>query len=218
MASQPRIQYTLFSVLFMIIIYILCYQFLDQPLALWLKGHEQTWQTVAIIVGHFSSPIIWFSLACTVFAISLLTQKLQLITQKTYYLAMIFSTSIFLAYLVASVLKVTLARYRPELLFSQHLYGFHFFSLKHAYNSTPSGHITGTFAALFSLATLINKKSTTWLLMGLATVLAIFRVMSLAHYLSDVILGAYIGTLACYYAHYLLKACPKFRVLAKNEV
>ncbi|CAA0092123.1 Uncharacterised protein [BD1-7 clade bacterium] len=94
-----------------------------------------------------------------------------------------------LAYLAAVVVKVVVARYRPDLWFSEGLYGFSWFSLAHETTSFPSGHSVVNFVLSFTLA-MTCWKTARWLAIlalcyGFA--IAASRIILNAHYLGDVL-------------------------------
>lgn len=88
-------------------------------------------------------------------------------------------------------LKFIFARYRPIRLFQDHLYGFDWFQHGWSSNSFPSGHAQTIFAAMGALAILWPRWAPfffTW-----AVLVAASRVILTAHYLSDVIAGAWLS-------------------------
>ncbi|KEI35349.1 Pap2 superfamily protein [Francisella sp. W12-1067] len=116
------------------------------------------------------------------------------------------SLSLILASIVASIVKIILARYRPEMLILDNNYGFHFFSLKKMLNSMPSGHTTLSFAGLLAFANFFNKKYITAVAILLACLVAISRVIILDHYISDVLIAAYIGVFSYLWAKTFVEA------------
>lgn len=95
--------------------------------------------------------------------------------------------------LITTIVKVILARYRPEMLLFDNRYGFHFFSFKKAYNSMPSGHTALTFAGLLAIANFFDKKFITIIAVAVCCFVAVSRIIILDHFISDVIVAAYIG-------------------------
>jgi membrane-associated phospholipid phosphatase len=95
---------------------------------------------------------------------------------------------------VTMLLKVLFARYRPPLLFDEGLYGFGFGKAGYWYNSVPSGHAATAFGFLVALALARPR----WRLPCIAgaAVLGLSRVLANAHFLSDVLAGALLGTTA----------------------
>jgi undecaprenyl-diphosphatase len=93
--------------------------------------------------------------------------------------------------IVVNIFKVLAGRYRPSRLFSDDLYGFDLFHTAHQMLSFPSGHTTTIFAFAASMAFLFPKSQKIWWI--LAFFVGISRVIINAHYLSDIIGGAFLG-------------------------
>jgi membrane-associated phospholipid phosphatase len=93
--------------------------------------------------------------------------------------------------IAVDLIKPVLGRFRPKLYFTDGLYGFDFFHLKANFVSFPSGHAATAFAVATALMYLLPKYRHLWILF--AVMVAMSRVIVTAHYLSDVIMGAYIG-------------------------
>lgn len=108
--------------------------------------------------------------------------------------------SIFFACGIAKVLKVFIGRARP--MFADPTL-FYMLSDSSEFNSMPSGHTAVCFAALVMLGMLFPRiKWATW---TLAIIIGVSRVYIGAHWVSDVILGAFIGMLCADFAKALLK-------------
>ncbi|MEI6315711.1 MAG: phosphatase PAP2 family protein [Syntrophus sp. (in: bacteria)] len=93
--------------------------------------------------------------------------------------------------IVADIIKIIVARYRPMMFFEANLYGFDFFRIGHEYNSFPSGHVTTVFSVAAALSLFFPKYRA--LSLAYALVVSASRVIIDAHYVSDIIAGAYIG-------------------------
>jgi membrane-associated phospholipid phosphatase len=146
--------------------------------------------SLASIISYIFSPKIWIIIgAIAVFISTYQYLKMKICSKNICILAL---TLIF-ATIVATVLKVVVARYRPEMLIFNNQYGFHFFSIKKAYNSMPSGHTTLSFAGLLAIANFFNRKYITVLAITIACFIAVSRIIILDHYISDVIVAIYIG-------------------------
>ena len=115
---------------------------------------------------------------------------LLVIAQRTLFLL----AAIGVSGLAAQIVKQIVGRGRPKLL--DELGPFHFdaFSLRSTYASFPSGHSTTAFAAAVALAYFLPRWRIPLLI--LAAAIAVSRVMVGAHYPSDVIAGAFLGTLS----------------------
>lgn len=111
--------------------------------------------------------------------------------------------SIPLTNLAVELVKCTLGRARPELLFSQDLYGFTYLTTANAFKSFPSGHactigaICGAFACFYPRATLP-------LVIG-AFVLAFTRIVLCYHYFSDIVAGITIGILISQWIYSIMR-------------
>ena len=106
---------------------------------------------------------------------------------------LILTIAIAFSYLICFLLKGILGRARPELLFSKNIYGFFFFSKDFSYQAFPSGHATTIGAALAIVACFFPRYSLA--LVSLALLMAFSRVVTGAHFLSDIFAGVLLGTL-----------------------
>jgi membrane-associated phospholipid phosphatase len=187
-----------------LVTYGIFFAFLDIPIARLcnlLFTDSIAWYAATIISWIFA-PIHWLVIAI----MGLIIGAMQTYRRKNKisHIILLFSCSIILSYITCGILKVLLGRYRPEMLFFQGQYGFHFFALDDSMHSSPSGHTATTFAAMFSLYLYANK---IWLrrsLIGFAIFIGLCRIISLEHFVSDVILGAYVGILSVYWAEFIL--------------
>lgn len=91
----------------------------------------------------------------------------------------------------AELLEYLLGRARPDLLISAGTYGFFPLKFAHHFNSFPSSHAAAAFAAA-TVLTFIWPRGRT-LFFALAALAALSRVMLNAHFISDVIGGAFVG-------------------------
>lgn len=107
----------------------------------------------------------------------------------TVYLASV----IIIPGLFCDAIKIIVGRYRPRMLFSDELYGLHFFTLKSKMWSFPSGHSV-TFMSLMVALSFLMPRYWKWL-WTFGAFICLTRVLVTAHYLSDVMVGAYIGML-----------------------
>jgi membrane-associated phospholipid phosphatase len=179
-----------------LIMVVLSYNFLDIRVTTVIHSGDffgTKISTLASLISQITSSKVWAVVALIVTVVCIIRYLRKKVSDKLY----IMSLSLILTIIVAGTLKVLLARYRPEMLLFKDQYGFHFLSFKKAYNSMPSGHTTLSFAGLLAIANFFEKKYITIIAIIIATIVAISRVIVLDHYVSDVILSAYIGSF-CY--------------------
>lgn len=94
---------------------------------------------------------------------------------------------------VCILLKIIFGRARPELLFSEHLYGFFGMQTHTFFWSFPSGHATTIMGFVFGLSVLFPRYCYFFIFPGLLVVLS--RIMLIHHYLSDVMAASFIALL-----------------------
>lgn len=104
--------------------------------------------------------------------------------------------------LVCLVIKVAMGRARPDLFFSEHLYGFFGPHKNQLYWSFPSGHTTTVMALMFGLSALFPRYMIGFILFG--ALVAASRVMLLQHYLSDVLMASYLALIEVGFLYYWL--------------
>ncbi|HZW61195.1 MAG TPA: phosphatase PAP2 family protein [Candidatus Babeliales bacterium] len=192
----------LLSTIIVMMIYALSYLYLDIPLAYAAKSLSKTFLfTISTYVTRLGDDKIWtmiIIIGLLIIGIQTYQNKILSVNSKKFgyvFLSILFAT------VIGSVLKVILARYRPEMLFEHGLYGFHYFSLKDMYHSTPSGHALCIFAACTSLSILFRRYMVLFFL--IAIIVGLSRIILTKHYLSDVILGAYIGMMSALIINHL---------------
>lgn len=95
---------------------------------------------------------------------------------------------------VVHLLKFTVARLRPKHLLNDSTYGFAFAHPEFTVSSFPSGHSQAVFSAMMALTVLFPRGWVVFL--PYAVAVALTRLFVGAHFLSDIIAGAFIGIVA----------------------
>lgn len=94
--------------------------------------------------------------------------------------------------LVTDLLKMLFGRCRPKVFFLNGLYGFQFFRTGYDFTSFPSGHATTVGALTAALWLLYPRYGIVYAVLAVLALAS--RVIVEAHFVSDVIAGAYVGT------------------------
>jgi membrane-associated phospholipid phosphatase len=195
MTTQHRNRNYAVSFLCFLALYIIFYLFVDRPLAYSLENLNGTpIYHIAKVISHLGNYKIWFIVSTTIMVVSAALIWKGYEFSNPFRKGLYFICSIFVAIIVGGFFKFVLARYRPEMLFQENLYGFHFFSFKNHFSSTPSGHALVIFAVCTALSILFRRYAVLFFL--IAVLVGVSRVVLEAHYLSDVLFGGYIGVMA----------------------
>lgn len=194
---------TVISTLFMSIIYILLYNYVDQKLALYLSTHiDSKTVDLSTALSLIATPKLWTLIGLIGFAVFwVLYHQNRLFTLRKSILYI--SSSIILAQTIGTFIKYMLGRARPILFLQEHFYGFHPFTFDRFYHSTPSGHSLSIFAVACMTYLLFRRLG--WLAFLVAIMVAVTRVILNEHFLSDVVLGAYLGGLSAVLAYSVLQ-------------
>lgn len=165
------------------VLLILSFFYFDRPIASFF--HEHPWSFVRYF-SYFGDGVVYIILFAGLTALFGFL-KPQSPWRKR---CMILFVGLIIPYAICLVLKVLLGRARPELWFSDHLFGFFGLATQRPYWSFPSGHTTTWMAIAMGLA-LIYPRLRTWFV-SFGLLIALSRVVSTDHYLSDVLASAYL--------------------------
>lgn len=198
MTTQKLTRNYCFIAIALLIFAIISFNFLDSYIA--NSMHQQfthdTWvyQTCAWIAKITSPSYVLYVMLAIIFlgAYAVLKDKYKLAQQCAYI-----AVTYLLLFVVVSILKFTLARYRPAMMFDHQQYGLSWLNSDYLTTSMPSGHTSMNFAVIFPLLVLIyhQHKVLSWILIGYGTIVAISRVMMTAHYTADVAIGTALALL-----------------------
>lgn len=172
------------------ILVILTYIYIDKPLAEYL--HQFQLRTNMPILCLLTASGQWIIYVVLFFVSALFFRYIKVnrnYEAKSWYLL----GCILLASLVCFVLKVTLSRARPDLLFTQNQFGFYWFKLNKFYWSFPSGHTMTIVSLAAGLGVLFPRYF--YVFLGLALIVAVTRILLCYHYVSDVLSAFYISLL-----------------------
>lgn len=190
---------TIRSPAFLLLIIAFCtisYFYLDRNLAISIRySISNNTFIIADQLAKFGKGNIYFIVLPLLILLLKFFVKNQGYTKKCVFLL----TAIALPSLLAFVMKISLGRARPKLLFDNNLYGFNLFHMKAAYLSFPSGHSILITALMMGLAFLFSRYWIVFVIIFL--IISFSRVVVNAHYLSDVIASMYISILIVSWLH-----------------
>jgi membrane-associated phospholipid phosphatase len=187
--------------LFFILAIIGFYLFLDKSVAVWMHCYILN-SKLYIISSYISQIFSTGNVFIVAVLIAITACVLKVLNRKNSTKSYTFvAISFFVTLCAAFVLKFTLARYRPELFFSEHLFGFSFFSLKDSCNSFPSGHTIASFSIVISLFYVLKKKWICWILLMVSILIGCSRIILTAHYCSDVLASIYLAILVTWFVN-----------------
>ncbi len=173
--------------------------FVDAPLAQNLKIHlsPETTRFFSNDIGALGKPEAYLAIAALVIIFTIVrgyfdtTAVLRERLKRFRDAAIFFIASILLAGVVVNVLKPIIGRVRPRALFQDGFYGFDMFSANWGMNSFPSGHTQMAFSLAVALCLIYPRYDVIYL--AFAVAIGASRVFGTVHFLSDTVMGAYIG-------------------------
>ncbi len=119
-------------------------------------------------------------------------------SRKMYSFAYIGLTA-FWSGLLVNILKLIFARHRPDDFFEKDLFGITWFDHGYRLASFPSGHSTTAIGVAMALALLFPRYRLPVMIIGVMVLFS--RVVLYEHYLSDTIMGAFVGAMSALYLH-----------------
>ena len=200
---QAPIKPTILAIIGCVILYAICVIWLDRPLAYWIKDTVAPTSSLSHFgfwVQKIAKPSHWFALGILAAIIGVVLKLRHSPKAKAW---LFWGGSVIIAFIACGVLKLLIGRYRPDELFTQHLYGFHSLAIRDD-SGSPSGHTTLAFAGLWSLALLWNKRWLSVILIILAGLIGLSRLAINAHFLGDIIFSIYVGVLSVYWAKLII--------------
>lgn len=168
-------------------------EFVDRPLAYYCKQHASAIHDALATVSTLGEAAWYLVPSLLVFLIARFMVCRPTIAASALFVFM----GVALAGLASDLLKIIIGRSRPWVLFRDGTYDFSPWQLSANYQSFPSGHAACATAAALTLAVVAPRYRVPLLLAAL--LIALTRVVMVAHYLSDVIAGAALAWLVVVY-------------------
>jgi len=178
-------------IIFYLLFVVLAYYFVDRSLATYF--HQLDLRSTMHSLNILSALGQWMVYLLLFFFAALFFRYIQINSRyeaRSWYLF----GCVLIANLICFVIKITLGRARPDLLFSSDYFGFYWFKFSSSYWSFPSGHTTTVIALAAGLGVIFPRYF--YAVLMVALLVAATRVLLYHHYLSDVMSAFYLSLLA----------------------
>lgn len=172
-------------------LFFACYALVDEPVALYFRDSDPMLRQVFGIITQFGKASIYLVPLGLLIIWSLFARR----TLLAWRLGFVFA-AIALPGLLADIAKPVFGRARPRLLFSDHVFGFTWSGAHADHWSFPSGHAVTIVALATALYAIYPPLWPAYAAMAL--LVAASRIIIDAHYVSDVVAGAYLGFIAAW--------------------
>jgi lipid A 4'-phosphatase len=172
---------------------------LDRPVANYFHNHASALQPLSHAIQRFGLGYPYLVLSAVAFAVLRWGGRLETLRdwdismRAVAHIPAFLFAAVAVSGVVADIVKVIVGRARPKLLFLDGTYDFTWFGWHADHWSFPSGHAATAAALMTALWCLWPRPL--WLYIAAAALVAIARIVTGQHYLSDVIAGAVIGVL-----------------------
>ena len=200
---MPRVWASLIVVVLLCLLSMLS---IDRPVLLLVHNElPPRWQDFFRSITWLGEGNIWLIISGAVAGIGFLLQRFGKSSTLRQRGKAILSKGLFVFFsiifsgLVLNVVKTVIGRLRPAYYLADSSYGFQPFNFDFGMNTFPSGHSQAVWALMTSLSLLYPRLTVPFL--SFATLIAASRVLVSAHYLSDVLMGSYLGTVLTLYIY-----------------
>lgn len=186
-----------------------CFAYVDRPVALYFHAIDPGMAGVARFITRFGvSTYYLLGTATAAAALSLWArmprEPLQAARLRAFAVVPLFLfLAIAVSGLITDLLKVVFGRARPKLLFANETFGFDWWGTKADFWSFPSGHATTVVAIAAALYCLWPRFLP--LYVAFALLVSLSRAVIGAHYVSDVVLAAFIAIAATAYLRHVFE-------------
>jgi undecaprenyl-diphosphatase len=171
------------------------------------RGTASLWP-VRILTDFGKSEYVLGLLAALLFAVAIITARLRgtsrsLLLGLGTRLQFVFF-SVLVPVLAGEIIKWVVGRGRPFVGGEANAFNFSHFAGTEAYASFPSGHAIASFALAFAVSAVWPRARSAMIVY--AVLIAISRLVLLAHHPSDVVAGALIGVIGAMFVRYWFAA------------
>ncbi|MCF6291682.1 MAG: phosphatase PAP2 family protein [Desulfobacterales bacterium] len=180
--------------------------FVDRQVLLLVHQHLPAgWQQFFERVTRLGKGDIWISSSLCIAAGAYLLQRYgkdpglrrrcAAISGKAFFVFL----SIVFSGLLLNLVKTMIGRYRPRYFLADNLYGFQPFNFDFGMNGFPSGHSQTAWALMISLSLLFPRYTAAFVFF--AALVSASRVFVSAHFVSDILMGSYMGMFLTLYLY-----------------
>jgi membrane-associated phospholipid phosphatase len=182
--------------------YVVSFNFIDKPLLLSLQAYNNnTVVRIATLLSSSSNGNLWLTALLVIFVFIGLGYNFW--GERKWLKNLLYITlSVTIAIILGKGLKYLLGRYRPIELYEHGLYGFHYLADQTVMHSSPSGHTLRIFSLMVALTILFRRYAAIFI--TFAVLVGVSRVIVHDHYPSDVIFGAYVGTMTAIWTNFVM--------------
>ncbi len=182
-----------------VLLMVIFFLYLDAPIALFFHqielGYIQPLSECVTYLGK-AKPLMAFLFLLMLFFRYIVHWKQCEMRALFLWLCTFFPSVIVLG------LKIIFGRARPELLFQDGIYGFHWLQYSRPFWSFPSGHTATLMGCVFGLCIIWPRYRWMFLCVGFLVMLS--RVILLQHYLTDVLVSAYLALIEVWILQFVL--------------
>ncbi|HVV67873.1 MAG TPA: phosphatase PAP2 family protein [Gammaproteobacteria bacterium] len=193
-----------------ILLIILCYLFIDKPVAFWVNAHHLQQYHWLKLLTHLDD--VLGGIVFLIYLVLWVGLLLNINSRHDKLLLVIANCYVITAFLV-TILKFVFARYWPATwannnpsLLQNGTYAFNWFHWGIAYSAFPSGHAARVMAAMMAFYLVYRRWR--WLA-GLVVILTAVSLVSVNyHFVSDVIAGILLGYIVATTTYHLIHPSP----------
>ncbi|MBP9721736.1 MAG: phosphatase PAP2 family protein [Gammaproteobacteria bacterium] len=206
---------------------VLSYYFLDRPVAQWTynntKFHDWhlIWQYATYLQPMYAYLAPWYVFY---FVIQIGKGRNIQSIQSWQKILLVMIISMWFTLAVNDQLRVLFGRYWPDTWFHGNLsyiqhkfYGFTWFKMNHEFKSFPSGHTSLIFGFMMALLWQVDNFKVKLFAIANCILVGIGLILMCYHFVSDVIIGALVGTICAYTVLYGLKISNGSRSQSKSK-
>jgi lipid A 4'-phosphatase len=181
----------------MVLLSALSYFYLDRPAADWFLTFDMDLHLLVKGTAKLGRSEYWLVPSALAFGVLWLGSRHKRFAgvkdrlKAWSMLPLFIFVSISFTGIVVKFMKILFGRMRPLHHYRHDDYGFSWFGFDASFQSFPSGHAVTVATLMAALCFILPRYRAAFVMLGTVVILA--RALETAHYLSDVLVGAYIG-------------------------